>query len=92
MSVQRGEVIINGEDVLDIIHQRNNFRAVLEGAEYRNLDNIGNGNIQTATQLGELTAAMTKAALAHCGDEGRAAIEKVQSDFFLNIIKEALDE
>lgn len=92
MSVQRGEVIINGEDVLDIINQRNNFLAVLEGAEYRNLDNIGNGDIKTARKLGELTAAMTKAALAHCGEDGKEAIEKVQIDFFSSAIIEAMNE
>lgn len=92
MSVQRGEVTINGEDVLDILKQRNNFRAVLEGAEYRNLDRIGNGDIKTARQLGELVAAMSKAALENCDVEGALAIEEAKLKFFAAMIEDAISD
>lgn len=43
---------------------RDSFRAVLEGAEYRDIEGIANGGVYAGRELGGLVASITKSAIA----------------------------
>lgn len=71
---EHGVKLYSEADVQRIIHERDNYRAVLEGAEYRNLDNIGSGSRLNAKHLGQVMARMSKAVIKVAGDEGQRVL------------------
>jgi hypothetical protein len=72
--VEHGTKLYTQADIDQLIHERDNYRAVLEGAEYRNLDNIGSGSRLNAKHLGQVMARMSKAVIKVAGDEGQRVL------------------
>jgi hypothetical protein len=50
--------------VRELKHERDCFRAVLKGAEYREIDSIPQGGVALAFELGVTVSQITKAALS----------------------------
>lgn len=86
--VPEGMKLYTQADIDQLIHERDNYRAVLEGAEYRNLDNIGSGPRRQADELGRVMAKMSKAVIQSAGEAGQRAILNARLEFE----RELLDE
>lgn len=79
--VPHGTKLYTQAAIDQLIHERDNYRAVLEGAGYRNLDELGYGSRVDATETGLLVAVMSKAVINAAGEAGQRAILEARLAF-----------